>query len=94
MFFRGFLLKRLKKYIGDNLAIISISIIFALLHNLLFSISGENIGLNNHFAIFIFTFIASTLLGIVNEKIFNGSIIPSFILHGLGNFINALMKII
>ena len=33
------------------------------------------------------------LLGLLDEKIYNGSIIPSAFLHGLGNFISNLSVI-
>jgi len=32
------------------------------------------------------------MLGYLDEKIFNGSIIPSIILHGLGNFLVNMSK--
>lgn len=43
-----------------------------------------------HIVLFIFTGMGGLLLGLLDEKIFNGSIIPSVFLHGLGNFISNL----
>jgi membrane protease YdiL (CAAX protease family) len=41
--------------------------------------------------VFAFTGVGALLLGWLNEKIFNGSIIPSILLHGAGNFITSML---
>ena len=40
---------------------------------------------------FLFTGMAALLLGWLNEKIYNGSILPSILLHGAGNFISSML---
>ena len=90
VFFRGFLTKRLINKLGLYPGIIIQALLFAAMHNVLWIVSGVGISVLAHSIIFIWTFIGAILLGLLNEKIFNGSIIPSIILHGLGNFLTAL----
>lgn len=87
IFFRGFLIKRLETKLKPIVSVVVVSALFAAMHNLLFLVAGLPLGIDYHIASFTFVFIGSALLGILNEELFNGSIIPSSILHGLGNFI-------
>ena len=48
-------------------------------------------GLWYHTLTFLFTGTGALLLGWLNEKIFNGSIIPSILLHGGGNFLASML---
>jgi len=48
------------------------------------------IGMDFHIVMFLFTGSAGLLLAWLDEKIYNGSIVPGILLHGLGNFIGSL----
>lgn len=89
--YRGFLCKRLISKIGLAKGIILQAVLFGLMHNILYILAGLNVGLWYHILTFIFTGMGALLLGWLNEKIFNGSIIPSILLHGAGNFIASLL---
>ena len=60
------------------------------MHNVLYILAGVPVGIDYHLIMFVFTGVGALLLGFVNEKIYNGSIIPSIILHGAGNFIGSI----
>lgn len=91
IFFRGFLCKRFCSKFGNIKGIILQAVLFGLVHNLLYVITGMDVGLWYHTLIFVFTGMAALLLGWLDEKIFNGSIIPSILLHGAGNFITSML---
>ena len=91
-FFRGFLAKRLIANIGFYPGIIVQASAFALMHNALWLIGGLGVSIITHIVMFAMTFIAAIMLVCLNERIFNASIVPSFVLHGLGNFVAALLK--
>lgn len=93
LFFRGFIAKRLVSRIGMIKGLLIQAIIFVLEHNVLFLLADFNVGLAYHVITFIKIGIGALLMGVCNEKIFNGSIIPSIILHGLGNFISVIRNI-
>lgn len=85
--FRGFIAKRLVDWLGFQAGNILQAAIFALIHVLLFwALSKVGIG----FLIFIFLFsgIAGYIVEYVNEKYGEGSIIPGWIAHALGNTIS------
>lgn len=89
LFFRGFVCKRLIKYCGTPAGIILQAVIFALIHNIMFiSVVPD---LMFHLTIFAVISLMASIMGIINEKVFNGSIIPTIILHGLGNFISTML---
>jgi len=88
--FRGFLCKRLCGKLGSTKGIISQAVLFALMHNALYALGGAPVGMDYHLIMFVFTGTGALLLGFVNEKIYNGSIIPSIILHGAGNFLASM----
>lgn len=88
--FRGFINKRLGNKIGMTKAIIIVAVLFGLMHNILYLVTGIPIGVLGHILMFLFTSMGAILLGFLDEKIYNGSIIPSIILHGLGNFISTI----
>lgn len=87
IFFRGFVCKRLQSKFGKNAGLILQACCFGIMHNILYLLGGMDVSLQFHLAVFGFTGGGALLLGYINEKIYNGSIIPSVILHGLGNFI-------
>jgi len=89
--YRGFLCKRLISKIGLVKGIILQAVLFGLMHNILYILAGLDVGLWYHILTFIFTGMGALLLGWLNEKIFNGSIIPGILLHGAGNFIASLL---
>lgn len=91
IFYRGFLCKRLCKKAGVVKGIILQAVLFGLMHNILYVLAGLDVGLWYHALTFIFTGTGALLLGWLNEKIFNGSIIPSIMLHGAGNFIASML---
>lgn len=88
LFFRGFLAKRLIRKFGFQLGNIIQGSLFGLMHGVLFiSISGL-LGL---VVIILITSIAGYLLGWINEKYSNGSIISSWLIHGSVNMIAAML---
>jgi len=89
--YRGFILKRLKGLWGTKPAILLQGVLFGLMHNALFLLGGVSVGIAYHLGIFLWTSIAGILLGILNEEVFDGeSIVPSIILHGLGNYFGTI----
>ena len=67
------------------------AVLFGLMHNALFLLAGLDVGLWYHTLMFLFTGAGALLLGWLNEKIYNGSIIPGIRLHGAGNFISSML---
>lgn len=91
IFYRGFLCKRLCKKTGVVPGIILQAVLFGLMHNVLYVAAGLEVGVWYHILTFVFTGTGALLLGCLNEKIYNGSIIPGILLHGLGNFIASML---
>lgn len=91
IFYRGFLCKRFCSKFGRIQGIILQAVLFGLMHNLLYIMAGLEVGIWYHTLTFIFTGMGALLLGWLNEKIYNGSIIPSIFLHGAGNFISTML---
>lgn len=89
--YRGFLCKRLCGKLGTVAGIVLQAVLFGLMHNILYILVGLDVGLWYHILTFIFTGMGALLLGWLNEKINNGSIIPSIVLHGAGNFIATML---
>jgi membrane protease YdiL (CAAX protease family) len=89
--YRGFLCKRLCNKLGVVKGIIIQAVLFGLMHNLLCILAGLDVGLWFHIVLFTFTGVGALLLGLLNEKIYNGSIVPSILLHGAGNFIASML---
>ncbi|MFI3231596.1 MAG: CPBP family intramembrane glutamic endopeptidase [bacterium] len=88
--FRGFILKILSNKINFTLANIIQSILFGLLHGVLFfSFVNPVIA----FIIIIFTGIIGGFMGYINEEKANGSILPSWIIHGLSNLFSSIVSI-
>lgn len=87
VFFRGFIAKRLMALWGYTIGNLVQALIFGLVHLLLFwKLMNPTI-----FAV-LFIFVISTLagwvIGLIKEKYANGSIIPGWIAHALGNTIS------
>ena len=89
--YRGFLCKRFCNKFGDVQGILFQAILFGLMHNAIYLLAGLSVGIWYHTLTFVFTSTGALLLGWLNEKLFNGSIIPSIILHGAGNFITTML---
>lgn len=88
IFFRGFLGKRLIKQFGFNLGNLLQAILFGALHGFML-FSSVTIGMT--IVISIFTGLIGWLMGYINEKESNGSIISSWCMHGVANFISSLV---
>ncbi|GMQ57737.1 CPBP family glutamic-type intramembrane protease [Vallitalea sediminicola] len=88
IFFRGFLNKRLINKFGFELGNSIQSLIFGLMHGVfLFSV----VGVVGAIVITGLTGIAGWFHGWMNEKQSDGSIISSWLLHGIGNIIVAVL---
>jgi membrane protease YdiL (CAAX protease family) len=85
--FRGFLLKRLSSRFGFNAGNAVQAVLFGLVHGILLFRSVTVV-----FAILIivFTAVIGWLMGYLNEKA-GGSIVPSWIIHGLSNFASSFI---
>lgn len=88
IFFRGFLLKRLQNKFGYNIANVIQSIIFGLLHGIMFF---SLVGVVKAIIIILFTGIVAYAMGYVNEKKSNGSILPSWFIHALSNIFASII---
>lgn len=87
--FRGFLLKRLSKQFNYKNATGITAVIFGLVHLILIWNDATNL---QKTVIALYPMLASIILSWLNEKIFNGSILPSWIVHGTLNTIEALLE--
>lgn len=90
VFFRGFLLKRIGHKFGFYAGNIIQSILFALLHCVMF-ISLTN--LFNIVLITLFTGIIAYVMGYINEKEAEGSIFPSWCIHGGANLFSSMISL-
>ena len=88
IFFRGFLLKRLSNKFGFRIANVIQSIIFGLLHGIMFF---SLVGVVKAIIIILFTGIVAYAMGYVNEKKANGSILPSWFIHALSNIFASII---
>lgn len=92
LLFRGFLLKRFSAKFGKIFGWLISSILFGLTHNILAMVAGIPFNFPTQISIFIFVSGGGFLLAILNEKVFNGSIFPSIVFHGCGDFIGAMFR--
>lgn len=88
IFFRGFLLKRLSNKFGFRIANVIQSIIFGLLHGIMFF---SLVGVVKSIIIILFTGIVAYAMGYVNEKKANGSILPGWFIHALSNIFASII---
>ncbi len=84
--FRGFIAKRLIAWLGFQAGNIIQAVIFGAIHTLLFLTISDNVLFLT--TIFIFPALSAYLKVYLNEKLANGSIIPGWIAHGVGNLIS------
>jgi len=88
LFFRGFLLKRFMHKFGFQIGNIMQSLIFGTLHGwILYSIIPFGVVV----LVVLATGFAGYLMGWINERKSNGSIITSWCIHGIGNLLASLM---
>lgn len=87
--FRGFLLKRLSNKFGFHIGNIVQSILFGLLHGAMFF---SLINLIQVVLIIAFTGLIAWCMGYANEKKADGSIMPSWIIHGMANLFSAIIS--
>jgi len=86
--FRGFLLKRLSAKFGFNTANIIQAAIFGALHILM--VWGQ-CGLLAGIVIVIYPMVVAVAFSYINEKQSGGSILPSWLIHGILNTITGLL---
>lgn len=82
IFFRGFLLKRLQGKLGFLGANLIQSLLFGLIHALMFI---QLIGFLKSVMIFAFISLIAYVFGAINEKKAGGSILPSVFIHAFAN---------
>lgn len=82
IFFRGFLLKRLSNKAGYRIANLLQSMMFGLLHGIMFF---SLVGIVKAVMVIVLTGAIAFAMGYVNEKKANGSILPSWFIHALSN---------
>ena len=87
IFFRGFVAKGLMDWLGYSTGNILQSLIFGLVHIGLFWAITQSGSLALAF-IFVFSTAAGYMIGWVKVKMGEGSIVPGWIAHGLGNTIS------
>lgn len=88
IFFRGFLLKRLSYKLGYNIANLIQSIVFGLLHGVMFF---SLVGVIKAIIIVLFTSAVAFSMGYVNEKKAQGSILPSWFIHAVSNIFASII---
>jgi len=86
--FRGFLNKRLSNKFGFAVGNTIQAVLFGLVHGLLLISVVE---ITTVILLVIFTAIVGWLLGYLNEKSGNSSIVPSWIIHSLANIIPSFL---
>lgn len=82
--FRGFFLKRLANKLGFIKANFIQSLLFGLLHGVMFFPLVGNL---KSILIILMTGFIALAMGYINEKLSGGSIIPSWIIHAISNLI-------
>ncbi|MCM1227398.1 MAG: hypothetical protein NC320_08245 [Clostridium sp.] len=60
--------------------------------SIIYLLAGAEIGVSGHLMLFIGTGCAGLAFGVLNERLFSGSIIPSILLHGMINFSSSLSE--
>lgn len=84
IFFRGFIAKRLIAGFDFSTGNLIQSILFGLIHLVLFAFLTD-MKVLPLILIFILTTLVAWTIGYINEKKANGSIVPGWMAHGLGN---------
>ncbi len=90
IFFRGFLLKRIKAKFQFTIANLIQSVLFGAMHGVMF------FSLTSIFTVIfiaLFTAIIAFYMGYMNENKADGSIIPSWCIHGVANMLSASISL-
>ena len=87
LLFRGFLLKRLANKFGFNIANLIQAFLFGLVHGVMFF---SLVGVVKAIFIIVFTGTIAWFMGYINEKRSNGSIFPSWLIHGISNLFSGI----
>ena len=87
LLFRGFILKRLTNKFCFNIANFTQALLFGLLHGLMFYALVRVV---KTILIITLTGAIAWLMGCINEKNSNGSIIPSWIIHTVSNLFSGI----
>ncbi len=90
IFFRGFIAKQLIKKFNFNIGNILQALIFGIIHLVLFWALTKTTLFPLMF-IFILTTIAGWTIGYIKEKYANGSIVPGWLAHGIGNVLSYMI---
>lgn len=88
IFFRGFLLKRFQHRFGFTIGNVIQASLFGGIHVLLLLTQTTSPLL---LFIFLFTGMIGMVLGWLNEKLAGGSLLPSWLIHGLSNVSSSLL---
>lgn len=91
LFFRGFLGKLLIKKLGFIKGNLSQALLFGLVHGSL--IFSSQLSLSALCLIILFPTVLGFCLGYLNEKLAEGSILPSWLIHGGANLMSTLVLI-
>ena len=90
LLFRGFLLKRISNKFGLVVGNLIQSIIFGLLHGAMFI---SYVGIVKAVVIILFTGLLAYAMGYINEKLANGSILPSWCIHFISNLFSGCISL-
>ena len=88
--FRGFLLKRVSNRFGVVCGNIVQGILFGLMHGILFLSILNPV---KTILVILFTGGVAFVMGYINEKKANGSIIPSFVIHMIANLVSSVISL-
>lgn len=88
--FRGFILKRISSRFGFQAANLIQAILFGVLHGILFF---NVVGVLKSIVIIVFTGLIGWSMGYINEKKACGSILPSWIIHGVSNLFSSIIAV-
>jgi membrane protease YdiL (CAAX protease family) len=83
--FRGFVAKRLINWLGSTTGNLLQALLFGAVHLLIFV--GQEFSLALAIGIVLYPATGGWIMGYLNERVGNGSILPSWLMHGLVNLI-------
>lgn len=91
LLFRGFLLKRISSKFGFMTGNTVQALLFGLLHGIPFGLATKNVAVTILLTLLPGAF--GWFQGWLNEKRFNGSVIPSWLIHGCVNFVTTVINL-
>lgn len=89
LLFRGFLMKRLQAKWGFHIAVMIQAVIFGVLHLLMVWGQADFMA---GMIIVVYPMVVAVLLSWINEKKADGSIYPSWIIHGVLNSVEGILQ--